>query len=226
MDIRMLARNTSVAIFDNQPLMVEGITSTVRQSFDYAVVAKGTSIDDLMQAVREAHPDLVILDPDLVGLRSEMLERARFHSPNVRFIALASSRCVDTAVRVLTGPIRGYVLKDRPSEDLISAIETVMKGGLYVTPTFAADVIAALQKPATRAGRHSKVRLSRREMQIVDLLLEGRQNREIALRLGLSERTIKGYMTNLMSKLGARSRLEVVVAVQQSGGAQRLEQNA
>ncbi len=212
----MLAKNISIAIFDTQPLFIEGASCTIRQYFDYAVVGKGGTIEDMMEVIREIHPDLIILDPNLPGLRSEIFERARFHSPSTRFIALTSSRCVATAVRVLTDPVRGYVLKDRPVDDLISAIRTVLDGGLYVTPTFAADVIAALHVPRDKAGRSQAIKLSRREEQIVALLLEGLQNREIAKRLGLSERTIKGYMTNLMMKLGVRSRLEVVIAAQQA----------
>ncbi len=125
----MLARNTSIAIFDTQPLLIEGVCCAVRQSFDYAIVGKGGTAEDMMSVIRDLHPDVVVLDPHLPGLKPEIFERARFHSPSTRFVALTASRCVATAVRVLTGPVRGYVLKDRPIDDLVSAIRTVLEGG-------------------------------------------------------------------------------------------------
>lgn len=112
----------------------------------------------------------------------------------------------------------GYVLKGSTDEELMQAIETVLAGETFITPSFASKVISALRTSAMPRSAPQAVRLSVREDQIVRLLLLGRTNKEIAHRLQISEKTVKHYMTLLMQKLHARNRVEVVLAAQELGG--------
>jgi len=98
--------------------------------------------------------------------------------------------------------------------ELIQAVEAVRHGETYITHSFASQVIAALRNATLRRVAAEAARFSIREDQIVRLLLRGKTNKEIAVSLEIGEKTVKDYMTILMQKLNARSRLEVVIAAQ------------
>ena len=101
------------------------------------------------------------------------------------------------------------------SPRLLAAIEAVGRGDTFINQCFAAKVIAALRQAALLKVATEKIKLSLREQQIVQQLLRGRTNREIAQGLTISEKTVEHYMTIIMQKLHARNRLEVVIAAQQ-----------
>jgi DNA-binding NarL/FixJ family response regulator len=109
------------------------------------------------------------------------------------------------------------VLKGRPSEDLFDAIDAVKEGELYVSPGFSQKLLAGFRNRSKRQQQLKAAKLSTRESQIVQCLLEGNTNKEIALKLNLAEKTVKHYMTNLMTKLKVKNRLEVALAAQALG---------
>jgi DNA-binding NarL/FixJ family response regulator len=98
------------------------------------------------------------------------------------------------------------------AKELIQAVDAVRHGETYITQSFASQVIAALRNTSLRRMAAEAVRFSIREEQIVRLLSRGKTNKEIAVSLKISEKSVKNYMTILMQKLHARDRLEVVIA--------------
>jgi DNA-binding NarL/FixJ family response regulator len=135
-------------------------------------------------------------------------------SPNTKVVAFTAATGVDTAIRALDAGANGYVLKGSNAQELIQAVESVRQGETYITQNFASQVIAALRNAPLRRVAAEVVQFSIREDQIVRLLLRGRTNKEIAISLKISEKTVRNYMTILMQKLNARNRLEVVIAAQ------------
>ncbi|GAU87091.1 hypothetical protein BIWAKO_07044 [Bosea sp. BIWAKO-01] len=135
-------------------------------------------------------------------------------APEMKIIVFTASTNADDAIEALDSGAKGYVLKGSPAADLFQALHSAQQGEVYITPAFATKVIGALQDRALLRKQAVQNRLSVREEQIVKLLLLGKRNSEIAHELSLSDKTIKGYMTNLMAKLNARNRLEVVLAAQ------------
>ncbi|HQZ13593.1 MAG TPA: response regulator transcription factor, partial [Devosia sp.] len=116
--------------------------------------------------------------------------------------------------KALDAGAQGFVLKGRPMEDLIEAIDAVMRGELFVSPDFSKKLVAGFRNHAKRERELQAAKLSSRERQLVECLLKAQTNKQIARTLNLTEKTVKHYMTNLMNKLGVRSRVEVVLAVQ------------
>ena len=135
-------------------------------------------------------------------------------APATRIVAFTAATGVEPAIRALDAGASGYVLKGSSSGELIQAIASVQDGETYITQNFASRVIAALRDPLLRRKAAEAVKLSIREEQIVRLLLRAKTNKEIAIVLKISEKTVKHYMTILMQKLHARNRLEVVIAAQ------------
>jgi len=121
---------------------------------------------------------------------------------------------LNVAMKALDAGAQGYVLKGRPEEDLSTAIEAVLRGELVISEEFSKKLLMGFRQRARRERDLRAAKLSARERQLVECLLEAKSNKEIARTLNLSEKTIKHYMTNLMNKLGVKSRVEVVLAVQ------------
>jgi two-component system, NarL family, nitrate/nitrite response regulator NarL len=135
-------------------------------------------------------------------------------SPNTKVVAFTAASGVEAAIRALDAGANGYVRKGSSAQELIQAVEAVRHGETYITQSFANQVIAGLRNAPLRKVAAAAVRFSIREYQIVRLLLRGKTNRDIAIALRISEKTVKNYMTILMQKLNARNRLEVVIAAQ------------
>lgn len=179
------------------------------------VVSLGACASDLVTIVDTKHPDIMLVDLNMPGDAFAAIEDVSGRASDTKIIVFTASTSSDHAVRALSAGAAGFVLKGSQATELVEAIDTARRGDVFITPSFAARVISALHaKTAERRAQQNEVRLSVREEQIVKLLLCGKQNREIASALDLSEKTVKSYMTNLMAKLHARNRLEVVIAAQ------------
>lgn len=204
---------SALAIIDEHPIIIEAVSALFLQRSHFRIVATGTTAADIADVGERLGPELIVLDLRIQGDAIAAIRAVAAAAPCTRFIVFSGSDDVDLAIAALDAGASGYVLKSRSTEELLVAADAVMRGETYISQTFAAKVIAALrQRRAERAP--SRTRLSYREEQIVKLLLCGRKNKEIAAQLHLSEKTVKSYMTNLMQKLNARNRLEVVIAAQ------------
>lgn len=205
---------TTLAIVDDHPLLAEGLAAVLNRYAELDVVAIRHKATDVVAIVEQYAPDIILLDLNLPGDAFAALEDVRALSVATKLIVFTASTSTDHAVSALKAGAAGFVLKGSQASELMDAIGCVLRGDIFITPSFAAKVIGALQAKEAVRRAADQAKLSVREEQIVRLLLSGKQNREIAASLKLSEKTVKGYMGNLMSKLNARNRLEVVIAAQ------------
>lgn len=208
---------TSIAFVDDHPVLLEGLVSIFSQIERFKVVGKGKCTSDAI-IVMKSHPDVLLLDLNMPGDAFDAIVTIRRISPETRVVAFTASAAIDHAVKALEAGATGYVLKGATDEELTQAIDAVVAGETFITPSFATKVISALRNVTTHKATDRPVKLTIREDQIVRLLLLGRTNKEIAQRLQISEKTVKHYMTVLMQKLQARNRVEVVLAAQELGG--------
>lgn len=202
----------SVALIDCHPIAIEGVSNILKSRLGLSIVATGRTAWDALRIADEHRPALMTLDLAAFGENLENASKIATRCPNTRIIALTAMPDIDSALRALAVGARGYLPKTCDVDELVAATKAVLRGDIYIPQSFAAEVARALRtvrKPPTPL-----IKLSVREDQIVSLLLKGRSNKEIASRLGLTERTVKHYMANLMQKLNARNRVEVAIAVQ------------
>lgn len=204
----------SVGIVDDHPLMMEGIASVLQGRTGFAISATGSSAGDIIAIASRHEIDVMIVDLNVPGDAFQAMASLRREYPDTKIIAFAASASAEHAMRALDSGADAYVLKNSQAGELFEAIDMTRRGEMYVTPSFATKVIGALQSKALEKRAAERTKLSLREEQIVHLLLCGKRNSEIARTLALSEKTVKGYMTNLMGKFRARNRLEVVIAAQ------------
>lgn len=206
--------DTAIAIVDDHPMLMEGVAAVLARRPGLNVVGTGRSADDIMPLASANNLDAIVVDLNMPGDIFDAIKELRSEYPRTQIVVFTASTSTDHAIRALDAGAGAYVLKGSAASDLAEAIEATRRGEIYITPAFAAKVISALQSKALEKRSAAASQLSVREEQIVRLLLCGKQNREIARELDLSEKTVKGYMTNLMTKLNARNRLEVVIAAQ------------
>ena len=205
--------SVTIAIVDDHPLMIEAIHSLLVRTPGFNVVGLGTSAYDVVDLCNRVKPQVAVVDLSIPGDVFNAIESASRTSPT-KIVAFTAATGVDAAVRALDAGASGYVLKGSHTTELIQAITSVNAGETYITQNFASRVIAGLRDASLRHKAAQAVMLSIREQQIVRLLMHGKTNKEIAIAIKISEKTVKHYMTALMQKLHVRNRLEVVIAAQ------------
>lgn len=207
----------SVGIVDDHPLMLESIGAFLAGLERFEVVATGVCADDIHEIAGTHYPDIMIVDLRMPGDVFQAILDASLSAPATKIIVFSAADNADQAVQALAARARGYVLKGSPANELVEAIEATYRDEIYISPALAMRMIGALQVRAQSDKARLRVKLSGRESQIVELLLLGRKNNEISRALSVTEKTVKAYMTNLMIKLNARNRVEVILAAQKLG---------
>ena len=210
---RAATQSVRIALVDDHPTLLRGVMALLDDDPRYAVVATGASADEVLAIARQHKPDIIIVDLSMPGDVIAAIE-AVATSGTAKVVVFTAYGDVDLAMRALDAGAQGFVLKGRPSEDLSEAIEGALKGELFVSPDFSKKLMVGFRHRSKREKELRAAKLSARERQLVECLLEAKSNKEIARTLQLSEKTVKHYMTNLMNKLRVKSRVEVVLAVQ------------
>jgi DNA-binding NarL/FixJ family response regulator len=206
--------SVSIALIDDHPLMIEAISSLLKRNQGFEVVGIGETAYDIVELCKRTQPQVAVVDLSMPGDVYAAIASAIKISPPTKIVAFTAATGVDSAIRALDSGVSGYVLKGSSTMELIQAILSVQSGETYITQNFASRVIAALRDASLRRKAAEAVILSIRERQIVNLLLNGKTNKEIAIAIKISEKTVKHYMTALMQKLQVRNRVEVVIAAQ------------
>jgi DNA-binding NarL/FixJ family response regulator len=210
-----------VAVVDDHPIVREGLTSGLSVEPDLHVVANGGTAEDALTIVFTHAPDIVVMDLSMPGNVFAAITRIAQES-ETKVVVFTAFSSLDSALRALDAGALGFVLKGATVDELIEAIDYALENKLYIAREYASQVLGALR---ARKGpdRATVVSLNVREQQIVNYLLEAKTNREIALSMKLSEKTVKRYMATLMQKLHARNRVEVAINAQKSVDLQSFE---
>lgn len=216
-------RQISVGLVDDHPLMLEALASLLTRTQKFDIVATGVSARDVVDIGVQIRPQILVVDLNIPGDVFEAIAAVTTRSSSTRIVAFTALVCVESAIRALDSGASGYVLKGCSSQELVEAIACVEAGETYIARKFATRVIAALRDSSLRRKAAEAVNLSMREEQIVRLLLKGKTNKEIALTIRISEKTVKHYMTIIMQKLHVRNRLEAVIAAQKLAETRTIE---
>lgn len=206
-------RKFTIGIVDDHPIFRKGLVAVLRDEPFVGKIFEGDSTERALQIADEHEPDLMILDlmmsggggiPALSGI-------SKAH-PSIMCVVLTMSDCPDMAIAALNEGARGYMLKGIPGGEFITAMRSVLHGDTFVSPAFAKKLLIVAQK--NKVSHESIDGLTAREDQVLRELKLGHSNREIALSLSIKEKTVKFYMSSIMHKLGARNRVEALVAYQ------------
>lgn len=199
-------------------MILQGIASLFRSDEKFDFVATATTADTAFEIALANQLDVMVMDLSMPGDTLQAIGRIAAAVPATKIVIFTAFSSIDSALKALDVGATGFVLKGAPCAELFEAIDMVMAGQMYITRQYAAQVMNGLRERTRRQSLQESMRLNVRERQIVGHLLQARTNREIALELKISEKTVKHYMTGLMSKLKARNRVEVVIAARQNDG--------
>jgi DNA-binding NarL/FixJ family response regulator len=200
-----------VIIADDHPLYREGVRGSLLALAGCEVVAECANADDAVKAVREHLPDIILLDISMPGGGIDAARRIAAIRPAVRIVMLTSSEKESDVMDALDVGARGYIVKGIGGEELATVIKSVQEGGLYVSPGLATQMLID-NKDNIKAEKPDLFSLlTEREEQILMQVAQGKNNKEIALSLALSENNVKRYLSNIMRKLGVRNRVEAAL---------------
>ncbi|QND14531.1 response regulator transcription factor [Rhizobium leguminosarum bv. trifolii] len=197
----------TIGVVDDHPLFREGVTRSLSEISGFIVVGEGASSDDAAMIASDNHPDIMLLDVSMPGGGLAAISDVLARSPTTKVLMLTVSEEVDTLLGALQRGAMGYVLKGVGSRGLAEAIQTVLRGSRYISPTMSAKVM----ENSLLGGTSDKNSLTPREREVMDLVGQGLSNKHIGLRLSLQEKTVKHHMTQILSKLGASNRTEAAL---------------
>lgn len=207
-----MTRRYRLAVVDDHPIVRRGLVETLADAGDFDIVAEGDSADRAVEIAEELSPDLMLIDISMPGGGLEAAARIHSAWPQLRFAMLSIREDLATVKTALKNGAKGYISKGIEGVELVACVRRLAEGGTYVSPDLAARLLAldATAEPAPTTARAIPM-LTEREDQIFRLLGDGLANKDIATRLGLSENTVKHYMTPLLHKLGVRNRTEAAL---------------
>lgn len=216
-----MTENIRLLIVDDQRLMREGLRTLLELEHGFEIVGEAADGQAALDAYSELKPDVVLMDIRMPGMDGvEATRRLCKTWPDTRVIILTTFDDDANVFEGLRAGAVGYLLKDLSGQELAKAVRTVYHGGGLLEPTVAKRVMeefARLHPPVRSINEGLPEPLSERELEVLKLVSDGLSNREIGNKLGLSEGTVKNYVTNILQKIGVRDRTQAALRGRELG---------
>lgn len=201
----------TIVVVDDHPLFREGVVTTLLDSGYFDVVAQAGSQEDAIKQAEKHMPDLMLLDVSMPGGGIETAHKISKLAPVIKIVMLTVSEEQHDVQAAMKAEAQGYVLKGVASDELISVLRDVYRGGSYISPNLAANILMHGNRKSKKSSAIEDFDLNDRERQILEKLSKGMSNRDIAEDIFLSEKTVKHYMTNIMHKLRVSNRVQAAI---------------
>jgi DNA-binding NarL/FixJ family response regulator len=200
-----------ILIADDHPVVRDGLSAVLGTQPDFEVVGEAGSGNDAVRKAADLRPDVVLLDlemPEIDGV--EALTLMREGQPEVKVIVFTAFDTDERILGAVKAGARGYLLKGTPREQVFEAVRVVHAGGSLLQPVVASKLMRQISQ-----GTDKPAPVTLRELDVLRLMAQGLQNKEIAVRLGITERTVKFHVGAILNKMGAGNRTEAVsIAIQ------------
>lgn len=203
-----------VVLADDHVFVRDGIKSLLENEANIEVVGEAIDGADALDVVAETKPDLLIADirmPNLTGI--ELVEKLRSESNNIKIIMLSMHESEEYVLKSIKAGADGYLLKGSSKEEFLKALHTVSAGGKYFSGDISSILIGQLTNPSNslepKQNLSDEMMITKREKEILTLLLSGKGNKEIAEALDISKRTAEVHRFNLMKKLKVKNLMEL-----------------
>jgi DNA-binding NarL/FixJ family response regulator len=209
-----------ILLADDHTLFRDGVASLLG-AWGHEVVGQASDGEAAVALASSLHPDLVLRDVSMPGIGGmEATRRIAAGEPDVAIVMLTASEDVEDLFVAIKAGARGYLLKNLESVELRGMLDAVARGEAAITPAIAARILTELARPeapSAAARTQDPDHLTDRELDVLRLVVAGLRNKEIAARLGISENTVKFHLRNILDKLHAQSRAEVVARAMREG---------
>jgi DNA-binding NarL/FixJ family response regulator len=197
---------------DDHKVVRLGLGQLLETFDDVEIAGSAAGGEEAIAICSEQHPDVLLLDlqmPDVSGI--EVTRRVATDSPDTRVVVFTSFSDREAIVGALDAGAVGYLLKDAEPEEIHAAIRAASRGEAPITPRAAAELLA------DRRARPDEVELTPREREVLLLVIQGHANKQIARRMGISEKTVKGHLTNLFQRIGVADRTQAALWAERNG---------
>lgn len=202
-----------VLIVDDHSLVRQGLEQLIELEEDISVIGLAGDGEEAIAKVNELKPDIVLLDinmPNMNGI--QILRRLKDMDNTIKVIMLTFYEDREYLLETINLGANGYILKDAESECLIKAIKDVFKGESYIYPTLATELVKEFNRIETRGKEKDNINnLTKREYEVLTLVAEGLNNREIAGQLFISEKTVKNHVSNIFKKINVSDRTQAAI---------------
>ena len=198
-----------IVLVDDHEVVRLGLRSLLERQPDFMVVGEAETAQEAVCAVESLAPDVVVLDIRLPGRSGvEVCAEIKRRRPETKIVVLTSYAEDEVLLDAIAAGAEGYVLKQVGSDDLVRALRRVGRGERLLDPRLTDQVFAKLRQMRERERAEAFADLSEQELRVLALVTEGKTNREIGEALYLSEKTVRNYVSDILTKLGHTSRAQ------------------
>lgn len=199
-------------VIDDHPVVRQGLVAALEDDPGFQVVGAAGSFEESLLMMNTARPDVILLDLELPGIGGlGAIPRLVEAFPGTRILIFTAYDTDEQVLGAIRSGARGYLLKGAPIQEIALAVRAVHAGESYLQPRIASKLLAELD-PHKRTTA-----LSRRQREVLQRVAEGQTNKQIAVALSITERTVKFHVTTIMRKLGADNRAHAVALAAERG---------
>ena len=205
-------------IVDDHTVVRDGLIGILASEDDFAVVGAAGGGLEAVEKARELHPDVILMDlrmPDVDG--AEAIRQIQAENPDAKCVVLTSYDEDEYIFGAIEAGAKAYLLKDSPKERLFHALRAVHRGQSLIDPSVAATVLNRMAQLSPRVAVNGRGVLSRREVEVLNLMAVGTTNKEIGALLSITEGTVKTHASRIFQKLDAGDRTEAVTKAVRKG---------
>jgi two-component system, NarL family, response regulator LiaR len=206
-------KTIKIILADDHPLMRQALRTLLEKQSDFEIIGEACDGEEAASLAMKLNPHVVIMDismPKLNGLEATRQIKAK--APSIAVLVLTVHSDSEHILSILHAGASGYLIKSVYGEDVTRSVRMIAAGETVIPPAVSQQILKyAFQYIDTSSKTEMSERFSSREMDVLRLVAKGMSNRDIAIKLGLSLRTVKGHLTDLFSKLNVASRTEAVI---------------
>jgi len=206
-------------VVDDHEVVRQGLVAMLSRRPNFQVVAEAGTAAEAVELARRFQPELVIMDvrlPDGSGI--EACREIRSELPNTRVVILTSYPDEEAVFSAIIAGASGYLLKQVRGRDLVAALEAVGRGESLLDPAVTEKVLDRVRRVATSGATDEMAQLTAQEQRILLLVAEGKTNKEVASEVFLSDKTVKNYVSSILSKLNLQRRAQAAAFVAKRRG--------
>lgn len=199
-----------ILVADDHPIVRDGLVAILSTQPDFEVIGEASTGKEAVEKVNALNPDVLLLDlemPEMDGV--QVLQALQETKSQVRAIVFTAFDTDERILGAVQAGAQGYLLKGAPRQALFQAIQIVYAGGSLLQPIVASKLLRQVSQKEQNKEAPIEI-LTPRELEVLALLAQGLQNKEIAIELTISERTVKFHVSSILGKLNAGNRTEAV----------------
>ena len=214
----MPATPIRVLVADDHRLFRDGLRALLNSAPDLEVVGEAGDGEEVVEKASAVRPDVILMDLQLPGLNGvEATRRILRSQPNVNVLVLTMFEDTDTVLAAMRAGARGYILKDTDEEALLRSVRAVASGEALFGPAVAERLMRYLAEATPPSGRAAFPELTDREREVLSLLAQGLSNQAVADRMGISLKTARNHVSNILGRLQVADRTEAVARARAAG---------